>query len=183
MRLNPQIRTQEPGFSCQKMTFRRLVRNRLRHGKLRSTELPMDARQDPKLHGTNRCFGCGEANPAGLRLEFLLAPDPTENPSVVAQPVISSDFEGHPGYLHGGIIATLIDETMSKAVRARGFIAMTRHMEVEYLRPVPSGQPLRLEGRVTRNEGRKHWAEAHILCADGTILAQGKGLFIEVRPR
>lgn len=134
----------------------------------------------PLAHGAqNRCFGCGRANPAGLQLEFLLA----EDHSVVCLPQIPDTFEGHPGYLHGGIIATLLDETMSKAARARGFVAMTRHMEVDYLRPVPSLKPLRLEGRVTHNEGRKHWAEAKILGADGTMLAHGKGLFIEVRPR
>jgi uncharacterized protein (TIGR00369 family) len=132
-----------------------------------------------KLHGSNRCFGCGPANPTGMHLEFHTA----EDHSVLAQPVVSADFDGHPGYLHGGIIATLLDETMSKAVRARGFIAMTRHMEVDYLRPVPSGAPLRLEGRVTHNEGRKHWTEAKILDAEGSILAHGKGLFVEVRPR
>jgi uncharacterized protein (TIGR00369 family) len=132
-----------------------------------------------KLHGSNRCFGCGEANPIGLHLEFLLTPDRT----VVSQPVVADTFEGHPGYLHGGVIATLLDEAMSKAVRARGFTAMTRHMEVDFLRPVPSRASLRLEGRVTRNEGRKHWTEAKILDAEGTTLAQGKGLFIEVRPR
>lgn len=142
-------------------------------------EQPPPAHRDVKLHGSNRCFGCGEANPAGLRLQFLFA----EDHSVVGQPVVSSAFEGHPGYLHGGVIATLLDETMSKAVRARGFTAMTRHMEVDYLRPVPSAAPLRLEGRVTHNEGRKHWAEAKILDANGRILAEGKGLFIEVRPQ
>ena len=132
-----------------------------------------------KLHGSNRCFGCGEANSIGLHLEFLLAPDH----SVVCLPVVADSFEGHPGYLHGGVIATLLDEAMSKAVRARGFTAMTRHMEVDYLRPVPSRASLRLEGRVTRNEGRKHWTEAKILDGEGSTLAQGKGLFIEVRPR
>jgi uncharacterized protein (TIGR00369 family) len=145
-------------------------------------ESPLHVRPDPKLHGANRCFGCGPANPGGLHLEFVVREDGAEK-SVLAEPIVSGNFEGHPGYLHGGIIATLIDETMSKAVRACGFIAMTRHMEVDYLRPVPSGQPLLLEGRVTRNEGRKHWAEARVLSADGTVLAQGKGLFIEVRAR
>ena len=53
-------------------------------------------------------------------------------------PSFPNQFEGHPGFLHGGIIATLLDETMSKAVRARGLTAMTRHMEVDYKRPVPS---------------------------------------------
>jgi uncharacterized protein (TIGR00369 family) len=126
----------------------------------------------------NRCFGCGQANPAGLKLEFFLAADQ----SVVSLSTIPDIFEGHPGYLHGGIIATLLDESMSKAVRSRGFIAMTRHMEVDYLRPVPSDAPLRLEGRVTRSEGRKHWSEAKILDRHGKMLAQGKGLFIEVSP-
>jgi uncharacterized protein (TIGR00369 family) len=132
----------------------------------------------PLAHAAqNRCFGCGQANPIGLHLEFLLA----EDHSVVCLATVPDTFEGPPGYLHGGIIATLIDETMSKAVRARGFTAMTRHMEVDYLRPVPSGAPIRLEGRVTHNEGRKHWAEARILNAERVELAKGKGLFIEVR--
>jgi uncharacterized protein (TIGR00369 family) len=115
----------------------------------------------------------------GLHLEFLLADDH----SVVSLPVIPDTFEGPTGYLHGGIIATLLDEAMSKAIRAGGFTAMTRQMEVNYLRPVPSGAPIRLEGRLKSTEGRKHWAEAKILNAEGTTLAEGKGLFIEVRPR
>ena len=110
----------------------------------------------------NRCFGCGPANATGLRLEFLLASDG----AVVSLPVVPDTFEGHPGYLHGGIIATLLDEAMSKAVRALGQPSMTRKMEVDYLRPVPSGAPLRIEGRVVRSEGRKHWAEAVIVDAE-----------------
>jgi len=126
----------------------------------------------------NRCFGCGQANPAGLRLDFLQAPDG----AVVSLPVVPDTFDGHPGYLHGGIIATLLDEAMSKAVRALGRPAMTRKLDVDYLRPVPSAVPLRIEGRVVRSEGRKHWVEARILNAEGIVLAQGNGLFIQVRP-
>jgi uncharacterized protein (TIGR00369 family) len=126
----------------------------------------------------NRCFGCGQANEGGLRLEFFLAKD---DRSVVCLPSVPHTFEGHTGLLHGGIIATLLDETMSKSVRARGFTAMTRHMEVDYLRPVPSATPLRIEGRVTHTEGRKHWSEARILDSHGKVLAQSKGLFVEVR--
>lgn len=133
----------------------------------------------PLAHGAqNRCFGCGEANAHGLQLDFLLAADGT----VVCPVAIPDRFEGHPGFLHGGIIATLLDETMSKAVRARGLTAMTRHLEVDYKRPVPSLKPIRMEGRVVRDEGRKHWVEATIFGEDGHALAQGKGLFIEARP-
>jgi len=134
----------------------------------------------PLAHSAqNRCFGCGPANPGGLHLEFFLA----EDQSVVSLPVISNDYEGPQGYVHGGVIATLLDETMSKAIRARGHIAMTRHLEIDYLRPVPSGTPIRLEGRLTKNEGRKLWAEARVLNAEGKTLAEGNGLFIEIRPR
>jgi uncharacterized protein (TIGR00369 family) len=133
----------------------------------------------PLAHAAqNRCFGCGEANATGLQLQFLLAEDGT----VVCPASIPDRFEGHPGFLHGGIIASLLDESMSKAVRARGLTAMTRHMEVDYRRPVPSHRPIRMEGRIVRDEGRKHWAEATIFDAEGTVLAHSKGVFVEVRP-
>jgi uncharacterized protein (TIGR00369 family) len=124
----------------------------------------------------NRCFGCGPASPAGLHLEFLLA----EDGSAVCLPTVPDLFEGPPGFLHGGIIATLLDEAMSKSVRARGLTAMTRQMEIVYLRPVHSATPLRLEGRLLRSDGRKHWTEARILNSRGHVLAEAKGLFIEV---
>jgi acyl-coenzyme A thioesterase PaaI-like protein len=54
-------------------------------------------------------------------------------------------------------------------------------MEIDYQRPVPSGEPIRIEGRVVRNEGRKHWTEARILNANAVALASSKGLFVEVR--
>jgi uncharacterized protein (TIGR00369 family) len=132
----------------------------------------------PLFHGAqNHCFGCGQANPAGLKLEFSKSAEG----KVVCQAVVSDNYEGPPGYLHGGIIATLLDEAMSKANRAQGVTAMTRQMEIEYLRPVPSGSAIRLEGRVTKSEGRKHWAEAQIQNADDVVLARATGLFIAIR--
>jgi uncharacterized protein (TIGR00369 family) len=125
----------------------------------------------------NRCFGCGQLNPVGLHLGFFLDGEG----GVVSFATVPDTYEGPPGYVHGGIIATLLDEAMSKSVRATGVVAMTRRLETDYLRPVPSGAKLRLEGRVTQNEGRKHWVEAAIRSEDGTVLAEGKGLFIEIR--
>ena len=132
----------------------------------------------PLYHGAqNHCFGCGQINPAGLHLEFSLTPEKT----VVCSATISDNYEGPPGYLHGGIIATLLDEAMSKANRAHGVTAMTRQMQVEYLKPVPSGSPIRIEGRVTRSEGRKHWTTARILNTEGIVLAEASALFIAIR--
>jgi uncharacterized protein (TIGR00369 family) len=82
--------------------------------------------------------------------------------------------------VHGGIIATLLDEAMSKSVRARGLTAVTGQMEINYLRPVHSGIPIRIEGRLLRSEGRKHWTEARILNARGHELAKAQGIFIQV---
>lgn len=133
---------------------------------------------EPFSHAaSNRCFGCGSANLSGLQLEFFRAPDG----SVVASPTVPATFDGHPGYLHGGIIATLLDESMSKSVRALGKSAMTRKMDVDFQRPVPSGVLLRIVGHVIRSEGRKHWAEASIVNSEGATLATATGIFIEIK--
>jgi uncharacterized protein (TIGR00369 family) len=132
----------------------------------------------PLVHtAQNRCFGCGPANPIGLHLNFYIA----EDQSVVCMPAVAAEYEGPPGLLHGGIIATLLDEAMSKSVRVRGLTAMTRQMEVEYLRPVPSATEIRVEGKLVRSEDRKHWTEAKILDGKSKLLATAKGLFVEVR--
>jgi uncharacterized protein (TIGR00369 family) len=147
-----------------------------------SAPSPADQREgglEPLFHGAqNHCFGCGAGNPVGLKLKFRIEPDG----AVRADAAITAHYEGPPGYLHGGIIATLLDEAMSKANRAGGVTAMTRQMEVSYLRPVPSASAIRIEGRVTRSEGRKHWTTAQILNAEGETLAQATGLFIAVTP-
>ena len=127
----------------------------------------------------NRCFGCGADNPTGLRLEFLIAADR----SVVCMTTVSAAFEGPRGCLHGGVIATLLDEAMSKSVRALGVTAVTRHLEVDYLRPVPSGAPIRIEGHLVKSDGRKHETRARILDGERRILARSKGLFIEIQPQ
>lgn len=88
--------------------------------------------------------------------------------------------EGPPGYIHGGIIATLMDEAMSKLNRPLNVLAMTRHMEVDYLRPAPLHQPLILIGTHLSREGRKLFHSAELQLPDGTILARGKALFIAI---
>jgi uncharacterized protein (TIGR00369 family) len=141
-------------------------------------QLPAEA--PPPIPGIqNRCFGCGPANAAGLQLEF----HPGEDKTVFCRATIPETFQSFPGFLHGGIIATILDEAMSKAVRTLGLNSLTFQMEIDYLRPVPSGKPICIEGRLVRSEGRKHWAEAKIVSAKGSILARSKGQFIQVRAR
>jgi uncharacterized protein (TIGR00369 family) len=123
------------------------------------------------------CFGCGPANPNGLQLKFEPSP---EGNSYICKFEIGSSFVGPPGHAHGGIIATILDEAMSKANRLANKIALTRRMEVEYLRPVPLGQPLVAEGRITRTTGRALYNRGELRNADGVILARSRGTFLTI---
>ncbi len=133
----------------------------------------------PLSHGAlNHCFGCGLENRTGLRLKFLMDADK----NVVCHLRLAARFAGPPGHAHGGIIATLLDEAMSKSNRARGILAMTRHLDVEYLRPVPLGVPLTLTAQHTGVTGRRNHTEAQLADASGQVLATAKAVFVTVRP-
>lgn len=125
------------------------------------------------------CFGCGPANPQGLQLVFTL--DHLAH-TATAQVNLTRLHEGAPGYIHGGIIATLMDEAMSKLNRPFGVLAMTRHLEVDYLRPAPVGRDLTLTATHLRREGRKLFHHAELTLPDGTLLAKSDGLFIALDP-
>jgi uncharacterized protein (TIGR00369 family) len=136
-------------------------------------------REIPLAHGTqNGCFGCGNDNPAGLHLKFFI----DEENRVLCRLRLAAQFQGPPGHAHGGIIATLLDEAMSKANRRRNITAMTRHMSIDYLRPVPLENDLVLEGwsESDVDSGRKHRCSAELRDASGTVLASATGIFVEV---
>ena len=61
-----------------------------------------------------RCFGCGPANPSGLKLRFYETDDGVES-----EYVVPSDLDGAPGIVHGGIQATLLDEVMCMTAYAK----------------------------------------------------------------
>jgi acyl-coenzyme A thioesterase PaaI-like protein len=131
----------------------------------------------------SHCFGCGPANPQGLHLVFSTDTTDPANPIATANFELDRLHEGPPGYIHGGIVATLLDEAMSKLNRPLNVLAMTRHMEIDYLRPVPLYKPLVLESRHLRREGRKLFHQAEIQSPTGEVLARAKGLFIVVDER
>jgi len=137
------------------------------------------AKAEPLTHGAvHNCFGCGQTNKAGLRLKFLV----DENQTILCRAKIPQRFQGPPGYVHGGVIATLLDEAMSKANRQFGILAMTRQMDVEYLKPVPLDTPIRITAHHRSAAGRAHHCEAEIASEDGTVLARGRALFIAISP-
>ena len=152
----------------------------------RHTPLSMDG--NPTIdERANHCFGCGPANPQGLHLTFTTDISNPESITASCHFQLDRMHEGPPGHIHGGIVAALLDEAMSKLNRPLNVLAMTRHMEVDYLRPVPLYVPLVLVSRhLSRpaqpdgKPGRKLFHQAEIQRPDGTVLARSKGLFIAI---
>jgi uncharacterized protein (TIGR00369 family) len=116
------------------------------------------------------CFVCGLENPAGLRLVFYeTGPD-----EVMAAYTPPEQFQGYPGVLHGGIVASLLDEAGGRVVMIghhRHFM-LTAKMEVKYRRPTPLGQMLTVYARLLKQRGRLALAHAELRLADGTVTAE-----------
>ncbi|HXA57063.1 MAG TPA: PaaI family thioesterase [Candidatus Acidoferrum sp.] len=93
---------------------------------------------------------------------------------------LTSDYEGASGYIHGGIIATLLDEVMSKVNRFRKARAVTAELNVEYLRPVQVGQELVIEGWESDAQGRNLFLQSEIRDSSGKVLARGRGRFVDL---
>lgn len=127
----------------------------------------------------NFCFGCGKDNLHGMHLKFSLD---RERRRFVCKFRLTRRYTGPPGHCHGGIIATILDEAMSKLSKLRDVVAATSQMQVEYLRPVPLNQPLRVESREISKRGRRLVRTAEIVDVKGTVLARARGVFVIIDP-
>jgi uncharacterized protein (TIGR00369 family) len=127
----------------------------------------------------NFCFACGKDNPQGMRLKFFLEDDGRH---FVCRFRLSERFWGPPKHAHGGIIATILDEAMGKVNKLRHVVAVTSKMTVEYLKPVPLGQPLVALGWEKSVRGRRHINLGEIRNQKGEVLARSQGTFIAIDP-
>jgi len=96
---------------------------------------------------------------------------------------IAHRYEGPPGAVHGGIIATLVDEAMGKLSRIDGVIALTAELNVQYLRLVPLGRTIIVEARPAEHHGRSYWRECTISDAKGEVLVRSRGRFVKIAAR
>jgi uncharacterized protein (TIGR00369 family) len=132
-------------------------------------------RLEPKP--TNACFGCGGANDAGMKLAFE---QDDERRRIVGRFRLGERYQGGGGMLHGGIIATLLDEAMGKVCRFRQVKAVTAELTVEYLKPIRVDQEIVVEAFEKEANGRNLIYVGEIRNEDGVVLARGKGRFVEV---
>jgi len=132
-----------------------------------------------ELNPTNPCFGCGGANPRGMRLVFER--DEARR-RIVGRFRLGAEYQGGAGFLHGGIIATLLDEAMGKVSRFSDVRAVTTELTVQYLKPIRVDEEIVVEGYETRVEGRSRFHEGEIRNAAGEVLARGRGRFVVIDP-
>lgn len=131
-----------------------------------------------KQPNSRQCFVCGLENPVGLRLAVY-----TTAPGEVSSEYTAPDhFQGYPGVVHGGIVASMLDEVVGRAVMGddTSRFMMTARLQVRYRLPVPVGQPLRLEGKMRRRRGRTAEATARLRLPDDTIAAEAEALLVEL---
>jgi uncharacterized protein (TIGR00369 family) len=143
-------------------------------------ELSLQERQEPG----GRCFGCGPANPGGLRIRSFEAEDGT----VVADWTARPEHEAFDGFVNGGILATLVDchsnwaaiaHLMRRAGTREAPSTVTAELSVRYLRPTPADRPIHLVARVVASGERSATVETTVE-SEGQATAVGRAVFVAV---
>ena len=133
----------------------------------------------------NACFGCGPANPDGLRIRSMVR----EDGLVVAEWTGAPRYEAFPGMLNGGIMGALLDchcnWTAAHALMVeRGEptppCTVTAEYTIALKRPTPSNAPLTLEARPVELKGSRVTVEG-TLSAGGEVCATCRGVFVAVK--
>lgn len=124
------------------------------------------------------CFACGRDNPFGLHLSWKLEEDGT----AAAHFHPDRRHQGWSGLVHGGILATLIDESMAQRLRFAGIRALTASLSLRYRHPAPTSGVLIAEARLVGERLRAVQLEAWVRGADGTRYAEGEGTCVRMGP-
>lgn len=123
-------------------------------------------------HGS--CFICGSENPHNVGLRWYV----DENGMVSSEFILTPAQQGPPGHAHGGLSAAVLDEVMGAAVWQAGYTVAAAKIEVNYRKPVPLERLITTKGYITSRRGRKIYARGEIYLENGTLLVEGKGLFV-----
>lgn len=115
------------------------------------------------------CFGCGPMNPIGLKLKFQ-----EENDRYVTHFTAGPEHQSYNGIVHGGILSTLLDETMVRYLYAKGFNAVTARMELRYREQTPIEQPLTISSRILSHKRNLYEMTGEICLPDGKVSVEGK---------
>ena len=121
------------------------------------------------------CYGCGTENAAALGIVNNLADDVAE-----ARVRFSRAHQGPPGLVHGGLLATLLDEAMGTVPYDGVGIRFTADMSVRYRRPTPIETDLICRARVNETSARGFTVTATIVAAgaEDEVLVEGSATYV-----
>lgn len=125
------------------------------------------------------CFVCGEKNDFGLHANFY----ETDANELVALIKPSDQHQGYPGRMHGGIAATILDETIARSIcngKNEQLWGVTLELKTRFRKPVPLGQELKVVGRVTSEGSRSFEGTAEIVLPNGEIAVSAEGKYLKV---
>lgn len=122
----------------------------------------------------SECVVCGAKNQNGLQLRFVQGIN-----GASAKWIPNGQWESFQGTIHGGIIGTVLDEVMSKAIIARGWEAFTAELRVRFRGRVSPREELHVRGWVLEKRKRHIQAEATLLTNAGVERAHAWGVFLE----
>jgi uncharacterized protein (TIGR00369 family) len=129
------------------------------------------------------CFGCGPANEKGLRIRSFVSGD-----EVVCEWKPERYHEAFTGTLNGGIIGTLLDCHSNWAaawhlMKSKGLdhapCTVTAEFAVKFLRPAPSGDPVKLVAEPVEVKGDRAVIRSKLIAAE-KVCAKFEGTFVAV---
>jgi uncharacterized protein (TIGR00369 family) len=137
----------------------------------------VDAQGRRYAFADHHCFACGASNPIGMRLHIELSEGAARTEWVVGE-----DYVGWSDKLHGGIIATLLDEVMAWAPSSFDSWAVTAEMTVRYRAAASPGDRLTATGRVAKRRRRIYEVVGEVRGPDNRLIAEGRGTYLGATP-
>ncbi len=131
-----------------------------------------------KQNISKNCLVCGTQNPFGLKTKFY----ELENHEVVAFFTPQTYHQSYPNVLHGGISATILDETIGRAIMAhygQESFGVTIELTVKYKKPVPLDQELKVVARITQDKGRIFEGTGELILPSGEVAVIASGRYMK----
>lgn len=116
----------------------------------------------------------GHLNPLAPPVQVEILDD-----HVIGRVTFTQPYEGPPGYVHGGMVASVLDQILAFANLASGHFGFTAKLTIRYHRPTPLFREIRFEARHDRIDGKRSYVAGQVF--DGEVLtADAEGLFVSI---
>ena len=140
-------------------------------------EIDLEGDAPVSTMGNGYCFVCGQRSDIGLRLDFTLDKNAQ---TATCKTVLSDQYQGWAGYVHGGIIASMIDGAMVHACKAIGLKCVTAELSIKYRNPVPVDTEIEIVGEVKNKIPLLAYTEAFIR-VNGMIVVEAQAKMLVMK--